>query len=105
MNLSELRLLVRRFAEGAILYDVFRAQFVGDYLSILHDDSDVEQEVNLIESACADFDEGDILEQDMRNELSVLANAPIISVYPAVARRPESRSSRAIYIRQELRIA
>ena len=101
-NLSELRLLIRRFAEGEIPYAVFRAQFVGDYLSILHQEFDIEHDVNLIENACADFDEGDISAQDLRDELTALGNTPIISISVAPAPRVRSGSSCAAYIRHEL---
>ena len=97
MDLSQLRLLVRRFVDGELAYPVFRAQFVVEYLSILHQDSEVERDVNIIESACADFDEGDISAQDLQAELSLIANSPIIWFEPVVTPRPESRSSRAIY--------
>lgn len=97
MNLSQLRLLVRRFVDGELAYPVFRSQFVAEYLSILHRDSEVERDVNLIENVCADFDEEDISEQDLQAALSLIAKSPIISFEKIDAPKPESQSSRAIY--------
>jgi hypothetical protein len=104
MSLSQLRSLVRRFVGGEISYPVFRSQFVAEYLSILHQDSNVERDVNAIESACADFDEGDILDSELQSELSLIANSPIVSVETNAA-PPEGRSSRAIYLKSHLQVA
>lgn len=97
MKLSELRRLVRQYVDGEIAYAPFRAQFVADYLAVLHQDLEMERDVNAIENACADYDEQDISEHELRDDLSLIANRPTISVLWNAAPQPDSRSSRALY--------
>ncbi len=101
MDLSQLRRLVRQFVAGEIQYEAFRAQFVASYLSVIHQDLEIDRHVNAIENVCADFDEGDIADRELRDELSVIANPLIFISVEMTAVKPESRSSHAIYIRHE----
>ena len=78
MDLAQLQQLVRIFIEKAIDYQSFRAEFVRTFLCAQHVDAVLELLVNNIEVMCADFDEGDMLELELRGELSVVANAQII---------------------------
>src|SRR5579862_2575887 len=78
--MSELQKLVRRFVEGELEYPAFHAEFVQNFLSLRHNDAAMEDLVNIIESACADLDEGDIAIEDLREELSVLAHMPLVSI-------------------------
>ena len=80
MDLSQLQQLVRRFIEDALDYPSFREAFVRNFLCAQHADAVMEDLVNEIEGICADFDEGDIIEPELRGELSVVANAPIVSI-------------------------
>ena len=80
IDLPQLQQLVRRFIEKERDYPSFREEFVQCLLCAQHEDAVMEDLVNEIESICADFDEGDILEPELRNELSVIANAPIASI-------------------------
>lgn len=89
MGLSELRSLVRRYVDGEVAYDEFRSEFVPQYLSVRHEDVRIEQDVCAIERDCSDYDEGDISEQELREYLSEVATAPIITVRDA----PQSTES------------
>ena len=80
MDLSQLQQLVRNFIENTLDYPSFRAEFVLNFLCAQHADAVMEDLVNEIEGICADFDEGDIVEPELRSELSVVANAPIASI-------------------------
>ena len=78
--MDQLKRLVRQFVDAEIDYPAFHAKFVRDFLAVRHDDVLVDDLVNSIESACADLDEGDVSESELREELSVVATAPVISV-------------------------
>ena len=60
--MDQLKSLVRQFVDAEIDYPVFHAKFVREFLAASHDEVLVDDLVNLIESACADLDEGDISE-------------------------------------------
>ncbi len=78
--MSKLQQLVRRFVEREIEYPEFHAAFVRDFLSIRHQDAAIEELVNIIEMSCADLDEGDIEVDDLRQELTVVATVPVVSI-------------------------
>ena len=99
MSLSQLRALVRRFVDGEIAYEAFRAEFVPQHLSVHYEDSEIERDINAIESACASFDEGDISEQDVKSELSMIISSPIITVDFAASKPIQSGSSEAVLLK------
>lgn len=98
MNLSQLRVIVRRFVDGEISYPAFRAQFVGEYLAVLHANLDLDRDVNVIEHLCSDFDEGDLSGSKLREELSAIASMPILISASTPSPFSESRSSQATFI-------
>ena len=80
MDLAQLQQLVRRFVENEIDYPAFCEAFVRQFLYARHADAALEDLVNEVESICADFDEGDLSQQERRDELSVIAHAPLVSI-------------------------
>jgi len=80
MDMSQLQQLVRRFIENEIAYPAFHADFVQQYLYARHADAVMDDLVNEIEGICADLDAGDISEPELRDDLSVIARAPLVSI-------------------------
>jgi hypothetical protein len=72
MSLDSLRQLVHRYAANQIDRSKFREDFV-DYLSVRHEDPQVNGLVNAIESAHADLMEGYSDEAAFRHRVSALA--------------------------------
>lgn len=77
-NLSDLQRLVLDHLHGSVDYAGFRNQFAQAFLSVHC--ADLEDSVNLIDGLCADLDEGDISEAELRAELSDWLSIPIMSV-------------------------
>jgi hypothetical protein len=78
-ELIELQKLVRRYIDGQCGYAAFRAEFVHQYLSRRHERS-IEDLIHEIEGSCADFDEDEVAENDLRDDLRTIADAPVISI-------------------------
>lgn len=80
LSLSLLQKLVASFVNEASGYVDFRQRFVLEFGSIRSDDSGVESAITFVESLCADRDEGDISEVELRSVLSRWLDEPIVTV-------------------------
>jgi hypothetical protein len=77
---NQLQELLRQYVDGELNYEAFYAAFVDEFLSKHHDEVIVDDLVNEVASECADLDEGDISEDDLRGELDIIANTPVVSI-------------------------
>ena len=80
MNLLQLRELAARFANIEIAYADFRQRFIMEALVVHSSDPQFERDVNAIENASAECDEGDVSIEDLRDILSFIASQPVINV-------------------------
>ena len=79
-RLIDLQNLVRKYLDGSVGYSAFHSEFLLSFLSVHHDQQPIEDAVNAVESACGDFEEGDISVEELMDDLSTIANSPIFRV-------------------------
>lgn len=76
--MKELRQLVMRFVDREIDFPEFRRAFVERFLTTADSDPDNWKAIAEVESACADFSEGLLVDQDLRNCLRSKTASPLI---------------------------